>query len=56
MEKPKPARKITEWNSIALRYNRRPKFGWRNEMLNDLKNLKMKNWTYLVKDINPPLT
>jgi hypothetical protein len=23
---------------------------WRDEVLNDLKKLKLKNWTYLVKD------
>ena len=43
-------RKITEWNAIGMRSKGRPKNRRRDEVLNGLKTLKAKNWTYLVKD------
>ena len=43
-------RKITEWNPIRMRTKGRPKNRWKDEVLNYLKELKVKNWTYLVKD------
>jgi hypothetical protein len=52
MEKTKTVRKITEWNPIGMRSRRRPKNRWKGEVLNDLKKLKVKSWTYLVKDRN----
>jgi hypothetical protein len=48
----KPVRKITEWNPIAKRSKGRPKNRWKCEVLNDLKELKVKSWTYLVRDRN----
>jgi hypothetical protein len=48
-EKTKTVRKITEWNPIAMRTKRHPKNRWKGEVLNDLKELKVKNWTCLVK-------
>jgi hypothetical protein len=50
MEKTKPLRKITEWNPIGMRSKGRPKNRWKDEALYDLNKLKLKNWTYLVKD------
>jgi hypothetical protein len=49
-KKTKTVRKITEWNSIGMRYKGRPQNRWKDEVINDLKKLKLKNWTYLVKD------
>jgi hypothetical protein len=49
-EKTKTVRKSAEWNPIGVRSNGRPKNSWRDEVLNDLKKLKLKNWTHLVKD------
>jgi hypothetical protein len=39
-----------EWNIIGVRSKERPKSKRRDEVLNYLKKLKVKNWTYLVKD------
>jgi hypothetical protein len=43
-------RKITEWSTIGMISKRRLKKRWNDEVLNDLKKLKVKNWTYLVED------
>jgi hypothetical protein len=33
-----------------MRSKRRPRSRWKDEVLNDLKKLKVRNWTYVVKD------
>jgi hypothetical protein len=43
-------RKITEWNLIGKRSKGHPKNRRKDEVLNDLKKLKVKNCTYLFKD------
>jgi hypothetical protein len=43
-------REITEWNAIGMRPKDVPKNRWKNEGLNDLKKLKVKNWTNLFKE------
>ena len=50
MEEKKPVGKITEWNPMGMRFKGNPKNRLEDEVLNDLKKLKGKNWTYLVKD------
>jgi hypothetical protein len=50
MEETKTVKKITEWNAIGKSYKGRPKNRWKYEVLSDLKTLKVKKWTYLVKD------
>ena len=50
MEKTKTVRKFTEWNPIGMRSKGRAKHRWRDEVQNNLKKLKVSNWTYLVKD------
>jgi hypothetical protein len=45
MEKTKRREKITEWNAIGMRYKGHPKNRWRDEVLNYLKGLKVRNWT-----------
>jgi hypothetical protein len=50
MENTKTVRKIMEWNPIGMRSKGHPKNIWKDEVLKDLKKLKVKNWTYLVKD------
>jgi hypothetical protein len=39
-----------DWNPIRVRSKGCPKQRWRDEVLNELKKLKVKNWTYLVKE------
>jgi hypothetical protein len=48
--KTKRVRKMTELNSIGMRSGGHLKNIWVNEVLSDLKKLKMKNWKYLVRD------
>jgi hypothetical protein len=54
MGRTKTVRKITEWNPTGMRSKRHPKNRWRDEVLNDVKKLKVKNWTYLIKDRKKP--
>jgi hypothetical protein len=53
MEETKTVRTITEWNPIGMRCKTCPKNRWKDEVLNGLKKLKVKNWMYLVKDRKP---
>jgi hypothetical protein len=50
MEKTKPVKKITDCNPIGMRSKGCPKNRWKDEVLKGLNKLKVKNWTYLVKD------
>jgi hypothetical protein len=42
--------KITDWNPIGVRTKGRPKNRWRDEVIHDLKKLRLRNWSQLVKD------
>jgi hypothetical protein len=42
--------RITEWKLTGMRSYGCPKSRWGDEESNDLKKLKLKNWTYLVKE------
>jgi hypothetical protein len=48
--KTKTVGRNTEWHAIGMRSKGRSKNRWRDEVLNDLKRLNVKNWTYLVKE------
>ena len=50
MEETKTTRKIMERDRIGMRSEGRPKNRWGDTVLNDLKTLRVKDWTYLVKD------
>ena len=50
MEDIKLVRKITDWNPIGLRTKGQPKNRWRDEVINDLKKLKLRNWIQFVED------
>jgi hypothetical protein len=50
MEKTKTVRKIMEWNPIGMRSKGHPKNRWKDDVLKDLNKLKVKNWTYVIKD------
>jgi hypothetical protein len=49
----KTVRNITERNPIGMRTRGRPKSRGENEELNDLKILKVKKWTHLVRNRKP---
>jgi hypothetical protein len=40
---------MTEWNRVGVRSKAHPKNGWKDEVLNNLNELKLENWTYLIK-------
>jgi hypothetical protein len=48
--KPKTVIKITEWNLRGMRSKGLQKYTYSDEVLNGLKELKMKNCTYVVKE------
>ena len=50
MEKTKAVRKFTERNPMGKRSKGRPKNRRKDEVLKDLKTLKVESWTYLVTD------
>jgi len=41
-------KKITHWNPIGIRNKGRPKNRWRDEVINDLKKVKLRSWIQLV--------
>jgi hypothetical protein len=41
--------KITDWNPLGIRTTGQPKNRWRDEVINDLKKLKLRNWIQLIK-------
>jgi hypothetical protein len=43
MEGTKLVKKISDWNPIGVRTKGRPKNRWRDEVINDLKKLKLRN-------------
>jgi hypothetical protein len=40
--------KITDWNPTTIRIKGRPKNRWRDEVINDLKKVKLRRWIQLV--------
>jgi hypothetical protein len=46
----KLVKKITDWDLIGVRTNGWPKNRWRDEVMIDLKKLKLRNWSQLIKD------
>ena len=43
-------KKIMEWNATGIRSTGCPKNRCGDDVLNDVKKIKVKNWTYLVKN------
>jgi hypothetical protein len=50
MEDMKLVKKITDWNLKGVGTRGRPKNMCRNEMINYLKEIKLRNWSKIVKD------
>jgi len=49
-EEIKLVKKIAEWNPTGVRTKGRPKNRCRDAVIYDLKNLKLWNWSHLIKD------
>ena len=43
-------KKITEWDPIGVRTKGQPQNRWRDEVINDLKKLKLRNLIQLIRD------
>jgi hypothetical protein len=48
----KLVKNFTGWNATELRAKRQPKNGWREEVINDLRNLKLRKWSQHFKGRN----
>ena len=49
MEDIKLVKKITDLKRVGIRTRGRPKSRWRDEVINGLKKLKLRNWRQLVR-------
>jgi hypothetical protein len=45
-------KKITGWNAMGIRTKGWPKNRWREEVINDLRKLKLRKWSKHVKGRN----
>ena len=45
-------KRVHKWKSILTRPLGRPKNRWEYDIINDIKNLKIKNWTSCIQDRN----
>jgi len=50
MEDIKLGKMITDWNPVGVRTTVLPKIRWRDEIINDLQKLKLRNWSQLIED------
>jgi hypothetical protein len=41
---------ITDWNPMGVRTKGRPKKRWRDEVINGLERVKLRNWSQIVKE------
>jgi hypothetical protein len=50
MPEPRATKKIFKWNSLTTRSRRRPKYRWEDNIIQDLSQMKIKNWLTCVQD------
>jgi hypothetical protein len=50
MDQEKPTRKLLDWKTMGTRPVERPRQRWQENVMEDLKNLKIKNWKETAKD------
>ena len=50
MEDMKLVKRIMDWNNIGVKTKGWPNKSWRDEVINDLKKLKLRNGSQIVKD------
>jgi hypothetical protein len=49
MVQARPTRKLLDWKSMGTRPVGRPRKRWQEDIMEDLKNLKVKNWKETAK-------
>jgi hypothetical protein len=52
MSKEKMIKKVYKWKPMLTRPLGRPKNRWEDDIINDMKKLKLKNWTGCIQDRN----
>jgi hypothetical protein len=50
MDRARPTEKLLDWRSIRTRPVGRPRQRWQEDVMEDLKMLKVKNWKETAKD------
>jgi hypothetical protein len=50
MDQARPTRKLLDWKPVGTRPTGRPKQRWQEDVMEDLKKLKVKNWKETAKD------
>ena len=50
MAQPRPTRKLLDWKPMGTRTVGRPRQRWQEDVMEDLKKLKFKNWKEMAKD------
>jgi hypothetical protein len=50
MDQTRPARRLLDWKPMGTRAVGRPRQRWQEDVMEDLKKLKIKNWKETAKD------
>ena len=50
MDQARPTRKLLEWKPMGIRSVGRPRQRWQEDVMEDLKKLKVKNWKEIAND------
>ena len=50
MDQARPTRKLLDWKPMGIRPVGRPRQQWQEDVMEDLKQLKVKNWKEITKD------
>jgi hypothetical protein len=50
MDRARPTRKLLDWKTMGARPVGRPRKRWQEDVVEDLRNLKVKNWKEIPKD------
>jgi hypothetical protein len=50
MNQTRPTRKLFDWKPMGTRPVRRPRQRWQEDVMEDVKKLKVKNWKETAKD------
>jgi hypothetical protein len=50
MDQARPTRKLLDWKPMGIRQAGRPRQRWQEDVMKDLKKLKVKNWKEMSMD------
>jgi len=50
MDQARPTKKLLDWKPMGIRPVGRPRQRWQEDVMEDLKRLKVKNWKEIAKD------